>query len=87
MLDKVEESLQCNIVYLPETGSKNLSLLCSTVAGKNVLIVTEEDLIKKGAHICFIVKDDRLAFKIKQDAVAKAGLKVSEGLLKLAILL
>lgn len=87
LIEKFEQSLECNIVFVPSSGSKSVVSLCSTVVGKNVLVVTEDDLIKKGAYISFIVKDDKLVFKIKQDALVKAGLKASEGLLKLAILL
>jgi hypothetical protein len=63
------------------------SLNCNVVMGRNILIVTEDDLIKKGAMISFVVNNDRLAFKLKTLNLSRAGLKASEGLLKLAILL
>jgi hypothetical protein len=79
------DMLTCNILYLPGSGSKNIKEVTLETKGKNILIVTEEDLIKKGAAISFVVEDDRLKFKMKPAALSEAGLSASEGLLKLAI--
>jgi hypothetical protein len=76
---------ECNIVYVGESDSKKVSEMTTAIAGKSILIVTEEDLIKKGAAISFVVEDDRLRFKLKKSALVAAGLAASEGLLKLAI--
>jgi hypothetical protein len=78
---------EVQIVYLPESNSKNINSLKNAVTGKNILIVTEDDLIKKGACVSFIVEDNRLIFKLKKSALSDAGLVASEGLLRLAILL
>jgi hypothetical protein len=86
-ITSVDKLLECNIIYLPESNSRSLAVIKETVDGKSILIVTEEDLIKKGATISFVVEDDRLKFKLKQTALAKASLTASEGLLRLAILL
>jgi hypothetical protein len=77
----------CQIIYLPESSSHELSLLKGATAGRSILIVTEVDLIKKGAGISFVVEGDRLRFKLKKSILADVGLTASEGLLKLAILL
>lgn len=85
VIRKPDPFLDCNIIYLPESGSRNLSEVAAATAGKSILIVTEDDLVKKGATISFVLEDDRLRFKIKKSALESAGLKASEGLLKLAI--
>lgn len=84
-----EELQECNIIYVSGSNSKSLSLLTESLPGKGkgVLIVTEEDMIKKGAIISFVIEDDKLRFKLKASALDKAGLVASDGLLKLAILL
>lgn len=82
---KSDHFLDCNIIYVPESDSRKIEELSKAVSGKNILIVTEDDLIKKGAAISFVVEDDRLRFKLKKSALAEAGLSASEGLLKLAI--
>jgi hypothetical protein len=83
----LEEAAACRIVYLPASNSGAIADLKLAVVGKNVLIVSEDDLIKHGAGISFIVEDDRLRFKLRKAVLKAAGLEASEGLLKLAILL
>jgi hypothetical protein len=81
-----EDTYDCNIIYVPESGSKNLKTLLAAIEGKSILVVTEDDLTKRGAAISFIVQDDRLKFKLKKSALAAAQLRASDGLLKLAII-
>jgi hypothetical protein len=85
MLTKPEDLNGCNIVYVPEGGSRNVNDLSDSISGKNILLVTEEDMIKKGAMISFVVEDEKLRFKLKKTSLASAGLVASDGLLKLAI--
>ncbi len=85
VIDKPDSFFDCNIIYVPESDSKNLEELVVAVEGKSILIVTEEDMIRKGAMISFVLEDDRLRFKLKKSSLANAGLAASEGLLKLAI--
>jgi hypothetical protein len=82
-----EELLECNIVYLSASNSGSLPLLITVLEGKSILIVTEEDLIRKGAAISFVVEDDKLRFKLKKKVIDNTKLVASDGLLKLAILL
>lgn len=81
-----QEVSVCQIVYLPEQESRNINLISQAMTGKTTLLVTEEDLIKKGAMISFVVEDDMLRFKLKKSALSQTGLVISEGLWKLAIL-
>jgi hypothetical protein len=82
-----EEAAKCRIVYLPASNSAAIDDLRMSIFGKNFLIVTEEDLIRRGACISFVVENDRLRFKLRKAALEAAGLEASEGLLKLAILI
>jgi hypothetical protein len=85
-ISTLESLNDVNIIYVPENGSEDFKLLTAATAGKSILLVTEEDLIKRGATISFVVEDERLKFKLKQSALADIGLTATEGLLKLAIL-
>jgi hypothetical protein len=85
-ISTLESLNDVNIIYVPESGSEDFKLLTAATAGKSILLVTEEDLIKRGATISFVVEDERLKFKLKQSALADIGLTATEGLLKLAIL-
>jgi hypothetical protein len=82
----VAEADQCQIVYVSSSGSKELAALLAATAGKNILVVTEDDLARKGAAISFLVEDDKLRFKLNKAKLSAAGLTAAEGLLKLAIL-
>lgn len=86
IIETTEDILLCQIIYVPESGSRHFKDLTIATKGKHILIVTEEDLIRRGAPISFVVVGERLKFKLKQSALAEAGLTASEGLLKLAIL-
>lgn len=86
LLDNVNDLSGINIVYLPESESKYIKEVVGAVSGSPILLVTEEDLIKKGAAISFVVSDDLLKFKLKKVVFDVTGLVAMDGLLKLAIL-
>lgn len=86
-IDVLEKVIECQIVYLPSSASGELASLLKVISGKNILLVTEDDLIKKGASISFIIDDDKLRFKLSKSVLLKSGLEASEGLLRLAILM
>jgi hypothetical protein len=78
-----EEAGICQMVYIPKGKSKQLPALTTTVA-KDVLIVTESDMIAQGAGISFFSVDAKLKFKINEEMLAKGGLQVAGNLLSLA---
>jgi hypothetical protein len=83
----IEEISTCHIVYLSESNSTSIHAVRTAIDQKSILLVTEQDLIKKGASISFIVEEDHLRFKLKRSNLLHAGLVAAEGLLQLAILL
>jgi hypothetical protein len=87
IIEEPENMADCNIVYITSSASRKLKTLLSASEGKNILMVTAEDMISSGAAISFVVEDDKLKFKIKRKTLSENGLVASEGLLKLAILL
>jgi len=74
-----------NILYVPTSASKNIGKLVTAVGNRSILIVSQDDMIKRGAMISFVIEEDKLRFKINQKSLKAAGLTPSEGLLKLAI--
>jgi len=86
LVENTDDLSGINIIYLPESESRYIKELIVGVSGKNILLVTEEDLIKKGAAISFVVADDLLKFKLKKVVFDGTGLVAMDGLLKLAIL-
>lgn len=84
----VAEIKKCNMLFIPASNSALLPEVITKISTRPILIVTEEPgLGLKGSHINFIYKDGKLAFELNQAAVTKQGLKVSNELSRLAILI
>lgn len=76
----------CNILFIPNSERKNIDAVLSKMAGKPTLIITESlGYAKKGAGINFVIRDNKVNFEINKNSIAKAGLKIKEGLEKLAV--
>lgn len=86
LLESTDDLSGINIIYLPESVSRYIKEVVTAVDGKSILLVSEEDLIKKGAAISFVVEEDLLKFKLKKVVFDGTGLVAMDGLLKLAIL-
>ena len=82
----IEEGKQYQIIYLSSNASDILSSLNRSIVDKNILVVTEDDLVKNGAIISFFVDDEKLKFKINKKMLMKSGLQAADGLLKLGMI-
>ena len=85
LIESDEEAKKCHILYISDPSSKNLSSVIESVQQKNILIVTERDLIKKGAMVSFLLIDNKLRFKINEEAIRNTQMTVSDGLIGLAL--
>lgn len=74
-----------HMIYMPDKSSLDISTIKSALQGTSTLIVTEEDLIDKGANISFVMKGKNLRFAINEKALIGLGLTANQGLLNLAI--
>jgi hypothetical protein len=82
------EIKKCNMLFVPADHAAQITEVMDKVNSQSILIVTEEQgLGAKGSNINFIVKDGKLAFELNQATVTKQGLKVSNELTRLAILI
>jgi hypothetical protein len=82
------EIRKCNMLFLAATKSTQITEVMDKVNTQSILVVSEEaGLGAKGSDINFVVKDGKLAFELNQASVTKQGLKVSNELSRLAILL
>jgi hypothetical protein len=83
VLSSLGEAGTCQMLYVPSGKSKELIGSIASV-GKEVLVVTESDLMDKGAGISFLTVDEKLKFKINEQVLSKGGLQVTGSLLSLA---
>ncbi|GAA0890354.1 hypothetical protein GCM10009122_00320 [Fulvivirga kasyanovii] len=74
-----------HLIYLNRHHSKSLAEVIQNCQQQNTLIVTENDQIKKGAMISFVVIGNKLRFKVNQEALEDKDLIASQGLLSLAM--
>ncbi len=78
----------CQILFVPSNSSTPLESILAKYAGKPTLIVTEKDGYgKKGAHINFLITDNRLRFEINLKAFKSSGIEVSSQLLQHALII
>ncbi|MCE9539182.1 MAG: YfiR family protein [Bacteroidetes bacterium] len=77
----------CNILFVPVNCSIPIETIFAKLANKPVLIVTEhEGYGKKGAHLNFVIVENKLKFEVNPKAINKAGIVVSSFLLQHAII-
>lgn len=78
----------CNILFVPYNCSIPIETILSKFSGKPVLIVTEKNGYgKKGAHMNFIIVDNKLKFEVNLKAINKAGIGISSFLLQHATII
>jgi hypothetical protein len=83
-----EEIRKCNILFVPANQSSQINEVLNKVTTQSILVVTEEPgLGAKGSNVNFITRDGKLAFELNQGAATRQGLKVSNELSRLAILI
>jgi|SRR3990170_2565454 len=79
---------KCNILFITSAKSNQITEILVKVTSQSILLVTEEPgLGAKGSNVNFITKDGKLAFELNQAAASKQGLKISNELSRLAILI
>jgi hypothetical protein len=77
------ESGSCDVVFLPSVKDNQLGSINDSVGGKSVLVITESDLVKKGAGISFHKENGKLQFLINKSEVEAKGMKIGSALLSL----
>ena len=75
----------CQILFLGRLENDRAERWTAAVRGLPVLIVGESRGVwERGAHINFVLEDNRVKFDINTDATSAAGLTVSSKLLRVA---
>jgi nitrogen regulatory protein PII len=87
-INNVSEIRKCNILFIPAAKSPQIAEVLAKITTQSILVVSEEQgLGAKGSNVNFVTKDGKLAFELNQGATTKQGLKVSNELSRLAILI
>lgn len=83
----LKEIRSCHILFIPYNCSVPIETILSNFSGKPILIVTEQNGYgKKGAHMNFVMMENKLKFEVNIKAINKAGIGISSFLLQHAII-
>lgn len=72
------------LVYMPKSNKGKILDMFDESDKTNTLFVSEDDFIEYGFPISFLIKNNKLAFKVSKKNLEVSGLKMSSSLLSLA---
>ncbi len=76
---------RCHILYISPTERRHLADILWDLDGSDVLVVGEgTDFAPAGGMIGLVLEEQRIAFQVNREAVAKSRIKISAKLLRLA---
>lgn len=75
----------CHILYIPEAESNKTAFFLARAKGSKLIVTEGKDMLRQGGMINFVMVDRKLRFEINQEALDKAGLKVSSQLKVMAV--
>ncbi|HEY4973339.1 MAG TPA: YfiR family protein [Steroidobacteraceae bacterium] len=85
-IKSIKEINNAQMLYIGAAHREDLRHVVAAMAGRPVLIVTNEaDALDAGSTVNFLLIDQRVRFEISVDAAQGAGLKVASELLAVAI--
>ncbi len=79
---------KCHILYVSSALSKKMTSINKAVAGKSILIITNNDGLAKGKNgsaINFVLRNNKQKFELNEGNAKKRGLKIDKKLKKLSI--
>ncbi len=80
-----ESVKSCNIIFLPETQSRNFEIIQVEIGSAPIVLVAEsESLVAKGAEVGFYLENDKLKFAINKASLDESKVQVSSALLAVA---
>ncbi len=79
-----EEASECEILYLGRSESKRMKEILQNVKSGVLTIGDMRNFAASGGMINFVIDNNRVSFEINPDAAAKAGVRISSQLLRLA---
>jgi hypothetical protein len=84
-LATLDQQHTCQIIFISQTGSRNLKHIMSALKKQPVLTVSDiKDFTAYGGIIQFKLVDNKVRFNINIDNASRAGLTISSKLLSLA---
>ncbi len=81
----VEDAKECQILFISSSESQKMESILSGLRGLNILTVGDtEGFIRDGGIVRFVIKDNKIHFRINPEAAKSAELTISSQVLRLA---
>ncbi len=75
----------CQLIFLPESQTKNFNSIQSKIGNAPIVLVTENSkMVTEGSEISFYMEGNKLKFTINKTALDASGVKAPERLLSVA---
>ncbi len=87
MFNSVEEATNCHVLFIGTSEKNRMPKILARLQGTAVLTVSEntDTFIANGGMINLVIVEDKVRFRINNDAAKKSGLIISSKLLSLAV--
>jgi hypothetical protein len=84
-IENISEAQKCHIIFISDSGKKNLREILKSLKWSPVLTVSDVDgFCQEDGKINWIDMEERVGFEINNSPARQAGLTISSQLLKLA---
>ncbi|MCU0439853.1 MAG: YfiR family protein [Raineya sp.] len=81
------EIIGCDVLFVPYASNFDIKQVSQKIAGKNIMLITEDEKVKDVTCFNFVVKEGKLMYQVNKLQCEKSKLKVSQKLLSLGILI
>lgn len=80
IVEKYKKGARYNVVYITSSETNNFSTIKNAVKKTKTLLVTDDSA--EGAHISFMLDQDKVRYMVNKAAIEKAGMKVGQELMR-----
>ena len=84
----IHEMESCDILFLTRDNTRKFLMVSAKLKGTSTLFITEDPkLSRRGSCINFVPEDGKITFELSQEQLEQRGLKVSQSLIRLGVLI
>ena len=85
-ISRTSEIIPCNLLFVSESKEDELEMILNKIKNLPILIIGDTNgFAKKGVHINFVLKQERLLFEINEKAIHQSTLKMDYELRAVAL--
>jgi len=81
------EIVDCDVLFVPFNTNFDMKQIYQKIAGKPVMLITEDEKYKEISCFNFVILDSKLMYQVNKQQCDKSKLKVSQKLLSLGIVI